>query len=280
MNIQTILFPIHITQAVESLLSIASSCNQRDIHLDVHIFGESLPIPPMTVGDTSSAAIWAERMIENERQLQDAAAKIDALLLNTGVQFSVSHETGDGVFVDDSVAARAKYADLTVIQRTERGNTLSAFSRRLCHGVLFAAGKPLLIIDKPPKSLDFNNILICWNEKRAATRAISASIEMLIDARRVFALSIDADKQNLSHKDQIDWDLSTYLARHNINLAVTAKQSMGNPVSEVIQQHASEVGADLIICGAYGRSPLRERVFGGTTSELLEECSLPVLMVH
>jgi nucleotide-binding universal stress UspA family protein len=32
--------------------------------------------------------------------------------------------------------------------------------------------------------------------------------------------------------------------------------------------------------GAYGHSRLKERIFGGTTIEMLEQCQLPLLMVH
>jgi nucleotide-binding universal stress UspA family protein len=39
-------------------------------------------------------------------------------------------------------------------------------------------------------------------------------------------------------------------------------------------------GIDLVAMGAYGHSRLKERIFGGTTIEMLEQCQLPLLMVH
>jgi nucleotide-binding universal stress UspA family protein len=38
--------------------------------------------------------------------------------------------------------------------------------------------------------------------------------------------------------------------------------------------------ADLLVMGAYGRSRMRERVFGGATRRVLEEALIPVLMQH
>jgi nucleotide-binding universal stress UspA family protein len=38
--------------------------------------------------------------------------------------------------------------------------------------------------------------------------------------------------------------------------------------------------ADLIVCGAYGHSPLFEDMFGGATRDLLNNISMPVLMSH
>ena len=38
--------------------------------------------------------------------------------------------------------------------------------------------------------------------------------------------------------------------------------------------------ADLLTLGCYGHSRLRETVFGGTTTRILREMKLPVLMAH
>jgi nucleotide-binding universal stress UspA family protein len=43
-------------------------------------------------------------------------------------------------------------------------------------------------------------------------------------------------------------------------------------------RRAKEVGAQMIVSGAYGHSRLREAVFGGATRDLLEAADLPILM--
>ena len=42
----------------------------------------------------------------------------------------------------------------------------------------------------------------------------------------------------------------------------------------------ADLGADLLVMGAYGHSRLREFVFGGVTREILRHMTLPVLMSH
>ena len=37
---------------------------------------------------------------------------------------------------------------------------------------------------------------------------------------------------------------------------------------------------DMIVMGAYGHSPMRERLFGGVTRSLLSQMTVPVLMEH
>jgi nucleotide-binding universal stress UspA family protein len=43
-------------------------------------------------------------------------------------------------------------------------------------------------------------------------------------------------------------------------------------------ERASTLGADLVVMGAYGHSPVWEFLVGGTTQELLERTTIPVLM--
>jgi nucleotide-binding universal stress UspA family protein len=51
-------------------------------------------------------------------------------------------------------------------------------------------------------------------------------------------------------------------------------------VGEAILFNAREIGADLLVKGAYTQSRLRQLIFGGTTRHLLEHSTLPMLMAH
>ena len=53
----------------------------------------------------------------------------------------------------------------------------------------------------------------------------------------------------------------------------------GNAV-EQLASHASDIGADVIVVGAFGHTRLREWVFGGVTRELLAECPVCCLLSH
>ena len=49
---------------------------------------------------------------------------------------------------------------------------------------------------------------------------------------------------------------------------------------EALLSYASDIGADLIVAGAYGHSRMRELAFGGVTRTLLNEMTVPVLFSH
>ncbi|MGD9188905.1 MAG: universal stress protein, partial [Desulfobacteraceae bacterium] len=44
--------------------------------------------------------------------------------------------------------------------------------------------------------------------------------------------------------------------------------------------YAGEVGADLIVMGAYTQSRLREEVFGGATRTVLRNMTTPIFLSH
>jgi nucleotide-binding universal stress UspA family protein len=51
-------------------------------------------------------------------------------------------------------------------------------------------------------------------------------------------------------------------------------------VGDVLLSYAADIGADLIVMGAYGHSRLRETVLGGATRHLLRHMTMPVLISH
>jgi nucleotide-binding universal stress UspA family protein len=55
----------------------------------------------------------------------------------------------------------------------------------------------------------------------------------------------------------------------------------GLTVGEVLlRRHASEIGAAMIVMGAYGHSHARERIFGGVTRSMLEQTHRPLFLAH
>ena len=56
--------------------------------------------------------------------------------------------------------------------------------------------------------------------------------------------------------------------------------SEGASVGEVLRAKAREIGADLIVMGAYGHSRARELILGGVTRDILLEMPVPVFMSH
>ena len=52
------------------------------------------------------------------------------------------------------------------------------------------------------------------------------------------------------------------------------------PFGQALLDKVRELGADLLVMGAYAHSPLREALLGGVTRHMLAHADLPVLMRH
>jgi nucleotide-binding universal stress UspA family protein len=72
----------------------------------------------------------------------------------------------------------------------------------------------------------------------------------------------------------------THLARHGLNALAESTTIASGVVHDAIHKRAKELGAELIVMGAYGHSRLRETILGGVTHDMLLETTRPLLMSH
>ncbi|MCZ8258625.1 MAG: universal stress protein, partial [Beijerinckiaceae bacterium] len=75
-------------------------------------------------------------------------------------------------------------------------------------------------------------------------------------------------------------ELAHHLARKGIEARLVEVQAGGQPVGRVLDQHAANTGADLIVMGGFGHSRLREFLFGGVTVDLTQSACRPLLMAY
>jgi nucleotide-binding universal stress UspA family protein len=52
------------------------------------------------------------------------------------------------------------------------------------------------------------------------------------------------------------------------------------PIADLLLSRAADLGADLLVAGAYHHSQFREALIGGVSRDLLDHMTLPVLMAH
>jgi nucleotide-binding universal stress UspA family protein len=140
-------------------------------------------------------------------------------------------------------------------------------------------GRPVLVI---PRYGAFpavgDHVLVGWNGGREAARAVNDALPLLRRAQKVTVLSVDPG----DHPEQRipSADITLHLARHGVTAAAAQTRAADISVGDVLLSYAADIGADLIVCGAYGHSRLREMVLGGATRHLLRHMTVPVLMSH
>jgi nucleotide-binding universal stress UspA family protein len=69
--------------------------------------------------------------------------------------------------------------------------------------------------------------------------------------------------------------------QHNGIAASPVRVKLGNrETGEAVLDAAKAEGCDLLVKGAFTRNRLRQMIFGGATSHIMEHAELPVLMAH
>jgi nucleotide-binding universal stress UspA family protein len=182
---------------------------------------------------------------------------------------------------DGDPALHARYADLTILGQLDpdRGETEGLRPRP--EQVTLASGRPILIV---PYAGRFENVgqrvVIAWNSAREAARVVHDAMPLLVAAEAVTVLTIDPREGPLGHGELPGADISLHLARHGVKAQVERTVAADLPVGEVLLSRLADLGADLLVMGAYGHSRMRELLLGGATRSLLQSMTVPVLMSH
>ena len=175
-----------------------------------------------------------------------------------------------------AMALHARGADLVIAGRpvSDRPYAVAKPS-----DVIMEAGRPILLAPKGIDELRAKQIVVAWKDTREARRAIADALPFLKRAKTVNVVSVtegsDSESDRLGLKE-----VASYLDRHSIccetETLAAGKQSVAECLHMAVERH----GADLIVCGAYGHSRIREWAFGGVTSDLIEASSKFVLFSH
>ncbi len=146
--------------------------------------------------------------------------------------------------------------------------------------ILLTAGVPMLVLPTGWKEEEpiGNRVVVAYNFSREATRTVHDSLPILKAAEKVF---IFAFSQHYRDDDVYIQELKLHLERHGVNVALDGWPDQGDTdVTSALFSGLDQEEADLIVCGAYGHSPVFEDIFGGVTHDLLNTISMPVFMSH
>jgi len=182
------------------------------------------------------------------------------------------HEAEGYVF--ECVARAAKFADLLVygpLGEPEDFQTSAGFTEALMN-----ARRPVLITPRKVKAA-FRKVVIGWDSGHATARAVCAAAPLLAAADSVEIVAVR--RSPFSQLEEFN-DLRDYLAVSGIHAAKRIIEKGGQSVGEELIDAATSSGADLLVMGGYGHSPLRESLFGGTTAYAIDEPLLPIFLSH
>ena len=184
-------------------------------------------------------------------------------------------------YPSEGAALHGRYVDLIVLGQCDPDNPEAPLFRPLPEEVALAVGRPILVVPYAGKFDQIGGrVLVAWDASRAATRAVNDAMPLLAGAHSVTVLTIDPTTDKAAHGEVAGADIALHLARHGVKATVETTSSAGIGVGNALLSRANDLGADLLVMGAYGHSRVRELVLGGATRTIIETMTLPVLMAH
>ena len=147
--------------------------------------------------------------------------------------------------------------------------------------IVMACGRPLLVLPHAGSITSIGKrVLVAWDGTREAARAMHDALPLINGAEAVTVISVGSRESDVER-----WRLSLdrvvrHLERHGLAAVAMDDVQDGIAVSDVLLSRVSDLGADLIVAGAYLHFQIREAAVGGVSRELLDHSTVPVLISH
>ena len=196
--------------------------------------------------DSMALPEWQFRL---RAEALEAAAKLEAgfreRLRRDGLEGEWRLVEGDAAA---TIGLHARYADLTVLGQEDPDDQRISGWTAVLQQVLLSSGRPLLIV---PYAGQFahvgRRVLVGWNARREAARAVNDALPLIEHAEAVTVLAVDPHGGVGGHGDEPAADISLHLARHGLRVTAAQTVSAGLDAADVLLNHAADHSADLIV---------------------------------
>lgn len=278
MTFRTILTVAGIERGDRDVELAAELCAQAGAHLSVFVVALAAP-PPVGAYAAMISDAWVQERQADVARLEERLGALTAFLSSREISADIVGDHPEAAWADDAIGRRGRYADLTLVGPDMLAS--SALKDKVLEGALFSSGKPVLLMpEAAAPSLVPKRVMVAWDSRIEASRAVREALGILKSADEVRIVLVDPEEGEAAHGEEPGGDVALYLARHGVRVGVDRLPGSGRSVGEVLRRHAGDMAADMIVMGAYGHSRLRQRILGGVTRSMIEEPPLPILMAR
>lgn len=176
----------------------------------------------------------------------------------------------------DAIVEQMRGADLLITAVDAQASWPGPGRRVDVEDLVMRIGRPALVVPTRAHSLVPEHILVGWKDTRETRRAVADALPLLRLAKRVVVAEVVTQEVQLPAARTHTGEVCTWLQRLGRD-AMPLALVTGNQYVVSLDAIAEQVGADLIVAGAYGHSRMREWALGGVTRDLLKysrRCSL------
>jgi len=127
--------------------------------------------------------------------------------------------------------------------------------------------------DSAPKT-----IAVAWDGSPSASRAVREAIPLFHQASKVWILVTGDEVDTSAGASRAE--IIAYLAVHGIDAQLAHPLQDGGDIGAILLTEAGNLGAELLVMGAYGHGHIAEMILGGVTSNIIKHTHLPLFLVH
>ncbi|MEQ1510426.1 MAG: universal stress protein [Sphingopyxis sp.] len=257
--------------AMESRLQSALDlARAREGHVQLHI---NTPMQRyVTLDPFGGAFLVGETMQQAADEEKALVDRLAAQLAEEDVPWGIESSNSEPV---DALISAARLADCIIVSLPEPG----AVTTGPDVGALAVGARcPVLAVPCGSTGLRLNGtIMVAWDGSFEAAHALRAATPILALAGAVTLLTIAEKGKSAAFPAT---DALSYLSRYNIHAQLIEKERSQWTIEELLESSALELGADLVVLGAFGHSRFRETLFGGVTRYFIDSARFPLLLMH
>jgi nucleotide-binding universal stress UspA family protein len=278
MTYKTILISLNEIDRLDVLLELTAGLAGEH---DSHVLG--LYVIPAPAIYPATASYGMPEIFDSfsryfEEQLGPAREKFESAMKRNGIAGQWLQIRARVPAISDSISEIGRIADLVVLSETDR-NADKGVELDLVENVVLSVGRPVLVIPrKGGRELKANQIVCGYNGSKEAARAVHDALPFLKRAEDVRLVWVDPSLERETAGPLPGADMAQSLDRHGVRATAEPMPTNGINPADALLTRARDLGAGLIVMGAYGHSRLREFVLGGATREALSTLSVPLVL--
>jgi nucleotide-binding universal stress UspA family protein len=284
MPLKTILVLLNDSSRTEQLLDAASALARQ---FDAHLVG--LYILPTAKIYADVGLIATPMVFEGYRdlfksKLAEVRKKFEARAKQDGLKAEWRAVDSKFPEIAESAIAHSRSAELVVTSQIDYGPD-GSIEQDLVVRLVMESGRPVLIIPRkgsfaPRGEGIAEKAIVGINGTKESTRAMFDALPLLRLVKETRLVWVDPYKESEAAGSVPGAEEAAVLSRHGVKAVAEPMMTGGYNAGEALLMRANDLGADLLVMGAYAHSRMREFVFGGATRHVLEHMTIPVLMSH
>lgn len=226
-----------------------------------------------------------ERLMKELSDLDEQRAKVNRehgkLMLDAARERAIADGVKDpharqrnGTLVETLVELEKDVRLLVVGKRGETAEQASGHLGSNLERVVREMHRPILMVPsagfKAPQS-----VMMAFDGSKTARKGVEMLAKSpLFKGVACHVVIVGAD--TAEHRSELDWALTTLRdAGHDAEGAIRAGE-----VEATLHAYEQENGIDMMVMGAYGHSRIRHLLIGSTTTEMLRNSHIPVLILR